>query len=136
MSDLYPVHSAPVSATETQPDPKPFGVASNAASTLGSTPGAPIPFRFTGTGSEYFRIWIVNWLLTLLTLGIYSAWAKVRRIQFFTATPSWRARVLSITVTLRRFLKDGLSLLFFSLVSSLPVKACRLLRLSCWSCGR
>ena len=34
--------------------------------------------RFTANGWEYFRIWIVNVALTLLTLGIYSAWAKVR----------------------------------------------------------
>jgi uncharacterized membrane protein YjgN (DUF898 family) len=40
-------------------------------------------FSFTGSGSEYFRIWIVNLLLTILTLGIYSAWAKVRRTQYF-----------------------------------------------------
>jgi uncharacterized membrane protein YjgN (DUF898 family) len=38
---------------------------------------------FTGTGSEYFRIWIVNLLLTIVTLGIYSAWAKVRRTRYF-----------------------------------------------------
>jgi len=38
---------------------------------------------FTGTGAEYFRIWIVNLALTIATLGIYSAWAKVRRLQFF-----------------------------------------------------
>jgi uncharacterized membrane protein YjgN (DUF898 family) len=40
-------------------------------------------FTFCGTGSEYFRIWIVNILLTVLTLGIYSAWAKVRQTQYF-----------------------------------------------------
>ncbi len=40
-------------------------------------------FQFTGTGSEYFRIWVVNLLLTVLTLGVYSAWAKVRRLQYF-----------------------------------------------------
>jgi uncharacterized membrane protein YjgN (DUF898 family) len=40
-------------------------------------------FSFTGTGSEYFRIWIVNLVLTIFTLGIYSAWAKVRRMQYF-----------------------------------------------------
>lgn len=39
--------------------------------------------RFTGDGSEYFRIWVVNTLLTLLTLGIYSAWAKVRKTRYF-----------------------------------------------------
>jgi len=38
---------------------------------------------FTGSGSEYFRIWIVNLLLSIVTLGIYSAWAKVRRNQYF-----------------------------------------------------
>jgi uncharacterized membrane protein YjgN (DUF898 family) len=42
-----------------------------------------IPFNFTATGGEYFRIWIVNLLLTLVTLGIYSAWAKVRRLRYF-----------------------------------------------------
>lgn len=38
---------------------------------------------FTGTGREYFRIWIVNLLLTLLTLGIYSAFAKVRKTRYY-----------------------------------------------------
>ena len=40
-------------------------------------------FSFTGKGGEYFRIWIVNLFLTIITLGIYSAWAKVRRVQYF-----------------------------------------------------
>jgi uncharacterized membrane protein YjgN (DUF898 family) len=39
--------------------------------------------RFTGSGSEYFRIWIVNLLLTLVTLGVYYPWAKVRRLRYF-----------------------------------------------------
>lgn len=41
---------------------------------------------FTATGAEYFRIWIVNLLLTIVSLGIYSAWAKVRRNQYFYAS--------------------------------------------------
>ena len=40
-------------------------------------------FSFTGNGGEYFRIWIVNLIFSILTLGIYSAWAKVRRMQYF-----------------------------------------------------
>lgn len=40
-------------------------------------------FKFTGKGGEYFGIWIVNILLTIVTLGIYSAWAKVRNKQYF-----------------------------------------------------
>ena len=39
--------------------------------------------EFTGTGAEYFRIWVVNLALTIVTFGIYSAWAKARRLQFF-----------------------------------------------------
>ncbi|WP_332847730.1 YjgN family protein [Massilia sp. S19_KUP03_FR1] len=43
----------------------------------------PLALTFTGNGAEYFRIWIVNLLLTIITFGIYSAWAKVRRLQYF-----------------------------------------------------
>ena len=39
-------------------------------------------FIFHGNAGEYFRIWIVNLSLTILTLGIYSAWAKVRRNRY------------------------------------------------------
>ncbi|MDL9999063.1 YjgN family protein [Variovorax sp. J22P240] len=50
-------------------------------------PGASVPHRhpieFTATGSEYFRIWIVNLLLILVTLGIYLPWAKVRKLKYF-----------------------------------------------------
>jgi len=42
-----------------------------------------LPVRFSGSGGEYFRIWIVNLLLTLVTLGIWSAWAKVRKTRYF-----------------------------------------------------
>jgi uncharacterized membrane protein YjgN (DUF898 family) len=42
----------------------------------------PQRFEFTGSGAEYFRIWVVNLLLTIGTLGVYSAWAKVRRLQY------------------------------------------------------
>ncbi len=37
---------------------------------------------FTGLAADYFRIWIVNLLLTLLTLGVWSAWAKVRKHRY------------------------------------------------------
>ncbi|MBS0319353.1 MAG: DUF898 domain-containing protein [Proteobacteria bacterium] len=45
--------------------------------------GYEAPFLFTGTGAEYFRIWVVNLLLSLVTLGVYSAWAKVRKTRYF-----------------------------------------------------
>ncbi len=42
-----------------------------------------VKFEFHGNGFEYFKIWIVNLLLSVVTLGIYSAWAKVRNKQYF-----------------------------------------------------
>ena len=40
------------------------------------------PVEFTATTGEYFRIWIVNLALTIVTVGIYSAWAKVRKRRY------------------------------------------------------
>ena len=48
-----------------------------------STPSSILNFEFRGNGLEYFKIWIVNILLTILTLGVYSAWATVRNNRYF-----------------------------------------------------
>lgn len=40
---------------------------------------------FSGRTGEYFGIWFVNLLLGIVTLGIYSAWAKVRTERYFYA---------------------------------------------------
>lgn len=40
---------------------------------------------FHGRAGEYFGIWFVNLLLSIVTLGIYSAWAKVRTRRYFYA---------------------------------------------------
>jgi len=45
--------------------------------------GYRMTMRFTGSGSEYFRIWIVNLLLILVTIGLYYPFAKVRRLRYF-----------------------------------------------------
>ena len=59
------------------------------AATPGTAPlqaGAEhLPLRFTASGSEYFRIWSVNALLVLLTLGFYLPFAKARRLRYFHA---------------------------------------------------
>jgi uncharacterized membrane protein YjgN (DUF898 family) len=51
-----------------------------------AAPQAAVTFQrasFKGNATEYFGIWIVNILLTIVTLGVYSAWAKVRRNRYF-----------------------------------------------------
>src|SRR4030088_3281076 len=54
------------------------GAAANVAG-----PAKRHPVEFTADSGEYFRIWIVNLALTIVTLGIYSAWAKVRKRRYF-----------------------------------------------------
>jgi len=48
--------------------------------------------RFTGSGSEYFKIWIVNVLLTIITLGFYLPWAKARNRRYFYANSTLSSR--------------------------------------------
>lgn len=49
-------------------------------------PNIPVkayPLKFTGTGAQYFRVWFVNVLLLILTLGIYTPWARKRTAEYF-----------------------------------------------------
>src|SRR5687768_7088117 len=46
------------------------------------------PFRFDGRTDEYFRIWIVNLSLSIVTLVIYSARVKVRTERYFYGNTS------------------------------------------------
>jgi uncharacterized membrane protein YjgN (DUF898 family) len=40
------------------------------------------PLKYNGKGSEYFGIIIINWLLTIVTLGLYYPWAKAKQLQY------------------------------------------------------
>ena len=48
-----------------------------------SLPERTLSFTFTGNAREYFGIWVVNTLLRIVTLGLYSPWAKVRKRRYF-----------------------------------------------------
>ena len=39
--------------------------------------------EFSGSVKEYFPIWFTNTILSIATLGIYSAWVKVRTRRYF-----------------------------------------------------
>ena len=43
----------------------------------GSSPQS-MPIGFHGTGGGLFKIMLVNWILTILTLGVYSFWGKTK----------------------------------------------------------
>lgn len=53
------------------------------ASAADSLPRRLEPVVFSGSGREFFGIWIVNILLMIVTLGLYAPWAKVRTHQYF-----------------------------------------------------
>ncbi|AXA80542.1 hypothetical protein CE206_28590 (plasmid) [Achromobacter xylosoxidans] len=56
--------------------------AAEVAATTTSAPQA-LPILFHGKTRDYFRIWIVNVSLAVVTLGIWSAWAKIRTLRWF-----------------------------------------------------
>jgi uncharacterized membrane protein YjgN (DUF898 family) len=85
------------------------GTTSAAASPLAAPPGQPERIEFTGDWAEYFKIWIVNVLLTIVTLGIYAAWAKVRKRRYFCAN----TRVLGHTF---EYLADPVKILYGNLI--------------------
>ena len=89
-----------------------------------------LPITFTGSGSEYFRIWIVNLLLTLVTLGLYYPWAKVRKLRYFYGNTLVGGHPLDFhgqpKRMLRGFLLVGVLVAIYSLagkVSPLPSKS-------------
>ena len=114
------------------------------------------PFVFTGNGWEYFKIWIVNILLSIVTLGIYSAWAKVRNHQYFYghtsiagSSFSYLAKPLTIlkgrliaiavlvfTVILSNITLLGAALVYIGIIVALPWVVIRSLkfqtRMSAW----
>ncbi|MDO4450685.1 MAG: YjgN family protein [Moraxella sp.] len=61
-------------------------------------------FYFHGTGSEYFKIWIVNLVLIIVTLGFYSPWAKVRRLRYFYGNTELNGEVFDYTASPKRIL--------------------------------
>lgn len=55
--------------------------------------------EFKGKGVEYFKIWIVNVLLCIITIGIYYPWAKVRTRRYFYANTEYADRFFDYHAT-------------------------------------
>lgn len=53
--------------------------------TQGSATAPVRHFLFQGSGKGYFLIWLINILLTMITLGLYLPWALVRSRRYFYA---------------------------------------------------
>ncbi|WP_417249228.1 YjgN family protein [Celeribacter sp.] len=81
--------------------------------------------EFSGSGREYFSIWIVNLLLSIVTLGIYSAWAKVRRRKYFAQHTQIDSRRFDYHATGKQIFIGRVivivGFLIYSLLSAIPL---------------
>jgi uncharacterized membrane protein YjgN (DUF898 family) len=90
----------------------------------------PVALQFTGKAGEYFKIWIVNLCLSVLTLGIYSAWAKVRRRRYFYGSTLLDGAAFEYTGNPVAILKGRLLVLAVFAIYSLAREAVPLLSLA------
>lgn len=85
-----------------------------------SSTSRSVPVEFTGKSGEYFKLWIVNLLLTIVTLGIYGAWAKVRNTQYMYGHTSIDGHRLRYLATPMQILKGrAIAMLIFAAYSIL-----------------
>lgn len=79
--------------------------------------------QFKGSGTEYFKIWIVNVLLCMVTIGIYYPWAKVRTRRYFYANTEYADRYFDYHATGKQlflgYLIGVLILLAINVISSI-----------------
>ncbi|WP_333607107.1 YjgN family protein [Arsukibacterium sp.] len=98
----------------------------NTAKTAANTRQCQV--EFSGKAGEFFGIWIVNIFLSIITLGIYSAWAKVRTNQYFyghTRIDGQAFRYLAkpMQILKGRLLALAIFIGFFLLSSASPILA-------------
>ena len=76
------------------------------------------PFRvtFTGVGAEYFRVWVVNVLLSIVTLSLYTPWARRRTAQYFYGHTFLAHSPLEFVAEIRRMVFGFL--VYFSLYAA------------------
>jgi len=130
-SATLPVKPGPLQNPERREPipPKPEEMSSAKArstETADTIPAAPLPvsatletpFAFRGSGSAYFKIWIVNIILSILTLGIYSAWAKVRRKQYFYGSTRLKGASFEYLARPLKILKGRIIIVMMVLISS------------------
>jgi len=79
------------------------------------------PLEFTGSGGEYFRVWIVNVLLSIVTLGIYTPWARRRTAQYFYGHTLVAGSPLEFTAQQRKMVMGFVLLMLITIAYQLAV---------------
>lgn len=67
--------------------------------------GRPAPLKFTASAWGYTKLWYVNIFLTIITLGIYGPWAKVRNNQYIYGHSSIEGHSLRYLADPKRILQ-------------------------------
>ncbi len=97
----------------------------NIPGAFSEAPNASTPdeysFRFEGSGAEYFFIFLKHLFLTLVTLGLYFAWAKTERRAFIWKSLSFHEHPFRYTGTAIELFKGyALVLVGYLVFVSLP----------------
>lgn len=77
--------------------------------------------QFTGDAKTYFGIWIVNLFLSVITLGIYSAWAKVRRRRYFAQNTLIDGRRFDYHATGKQILIGRIIIVIGLIILAIPI---------------
>lgn len=81
--------------------------------------------HFSGQAGAFFRIWIVNLFLTVVTLGLYTPWAKVRTRAYFYNHTSLAGEPFEYLadpmILLRGYLLIGVGFIIYSCSQIMPV---------------
>ena len=80
------------------------------------------PLEFTGSGSEYFRVWIVNVLLSIVTLGFYTPWARRRTVQYFYNHTLVAGSPLEFTASQGKMVKGFVLLVLITLAYNIAAR--------------
>ena len=79
------------------------------------------PLEFSGRGGEYFRVWIVNVLLSIVTLGLYTPWARRRTVQYFYGHTLVADSPLEFTAPQRKMVTGFVLLVLLTLAYNIAV---------------
>lgn len=104
------IFDLPPRATGAPPPPAPREEQSTHAAPRwqAAEPAPPLKLRFTGTWQGYYRIWFTGLVLTVLTLGLYAPWAKVRKKRYLYAHTRLGEDGFAYTADPRRILVGNL----------------------------
>lgn len=122
-SDMTVAPVAEVSSGEKPQPQRALQTSSSKALAAQSPSGKSLHFGFHGTGGGLFKIQVVNWILSMVTFGIYYFWAKTNERRFLWEQTSFTGDRFFYHGTGKELFKGMMifNLLFIALAAGLAV---------------